>query len=419
MVRKESKFFWNMVGGICNALSSMILLIFVNRLVGSEQGGVFSLAFAIAQMLITFATLEVRNYQSTDLAEKYCFGHYLTFRILTCLIMIVISIGYILYYQYVDEKAYVIMVICIYKAIEAFSDVFEGLYQQRERIDLSGKAMAFRVIFSTAIFIFVLYITRDLLLACGMMTITSLIFCLAYNLHVAQKFAKVELTWDVHRFFHIFIECIPLALGAFMIMYIANAPKYAIDRYLDLNTQNIFSILFMPAFIINLFSLFVFRPMLTSITVAWTHYDKSSYFSILKRGFLWMLLVTAVCVGGAYLLGIPILSLLYKIDLTPYRYELVMIMLGGGLNAMMTIFRFSLTAMREQNISLLAFVLSFIGAIVFTPYLVQHYAIRGACYSYLLSMLVMNIVFFFIIVFKVRKWMLNANTERMNSHESF
>lgn len=132
-----------------------------------------------------------------------------------------------------------------------------------------------------------------------------------------------------------------------------------------------------------------------------------------------MLLVTAVCVGGAYLLGIPILSLLYKIDLTPYRYELVMIMLGGGLNAMMTIFRFSLTAMREQNISLLAFVLSFIGAIVFTPYLVQHYAIRGACYSYLLSMLVMNIVFFFIIVFKVRKWMLNANTERMNSHESF
>ena len=70
-VTEHKKFLWNMIGGISNASSSMLLLIIVNRTIGAEQGGIFSLAFAIAQMLITIATLEIRNYQATDLQEKF------------------------------------------------------------------------------------------------------------------------------------------------------------------------------------------------------------------------------------------------------------------------------------------------------------------------------------------------------------
>ena len=43
-------------------------------------------------------------------------------------------------------------------------------------------------------------------------------------------------------------------------------------------------------------------------------------------------LTIAACVG-AYLLGIPILSLVYGVDLRAYRMELVIIMICGGLNA--------------------------------------------------------------------------------------
>ena len=40
--------------------------------------------------------------------------------------------------------------------------------------------------------------------------------------------------------------------GAFLFNYLANAPKYAIDANLSEEYQTIFSILFMPIFVINI-----------------------------------------------------------------------------------------------------------------------------------------------------------------------
>ena len=41
----------------------------------------------------------------------------------------------------------------MYKLIEAFTNVFYGRFQQKDRIDLSGKTFFFRVVFSTIMFI--------------------------------------------------------------------------------------------------------------------------------------------------------------------------------------------------------------------------------------------------------------------------
>ena len=50
----------------------------------------------------------------------------------------------------------------------------------------------------------------------------------------------------------------------------SNAPKYAINTYCTDVIQNRYSILFMPAFAINLFSQFVLRPLLTPMAKMWS-----------------------------------------------------------------------------------------------------------------------------------------------------
>ena len=59
---KKKMFIWNMFGSLCNAFSSMLLLIVVNRATTPYNGGIFSLGFATAQMMTTLGTLEDDNY---------------------------------------------------------------------------------------------------------------------------------------------------------------------------------------------------------------------------------------------------------------------------------------------------------------------------------------------------------------------
>ena len=314
-----------------------------------------------------------------------------------------ISLLYVVFNKYAGEKGIVVFLLCGYKMIEGFSDVFEGLFQQHDRIDLSGKSMAYRVIISTIVFAVTLQVTRNLVEACVALVLSSFLICLLYNTNKCREFNKIHFHIDTRACFGIIKNCIPIALGAFMIMYIANAPKYAIDKYLNLQMQNTFSILFMPAFAINLFSLFVFRPMLTSVTMSWLNKDIKRFLKIMKRAGGWLFFVTIVFVLGAYFFGIPILSWIYNVDLNSYRNVLILIMIGGSLNALMTIFRFSLTAIREQNISLIAFVFSFVFSVICVPVIVRRYELIGATLSYIISMLLMNLVFVIIMINKVKR----------------
>ena len=61
-------------------------------------------------------------------------------------------------------------------------------------------------------------------------------------------------------------ECMPLFIGSYLTLYVGNAPKYAIDDFLELKYQTYYGILYMPSFVINLLSGFVFKPLLVDLS---------------------------------------------------------------------------------------------------------------------------------------------------------
>ena len=86
-ISNRSKFAWNMVGSMSNALASFVLLTMVTRLNGSNDGGLFSLAFSTAQMLTSIGCFETRAIQVTDVKRKLEFKDYFTFRFMTSMVM--------------------------------------------------------------------------------------------------------------------------------------------------------------------------------------------------------------------------------------------------------------------------------------------------------------------------------------------
>lgn len=399
----RKKFVWNLLGSLSNSLSSIILSVCVNRVLGGNYGGIFAFAYSNAQLMLTVGCFEVRPYQSTDVKEKYSFNVYFNLRVLTCMLMVVATSIYIIINDFTFEKNLVVFILMMFKMVEAFSDVYGGRFQQRDRLDLSGKIFFLRVTVSTLIFIVLILLSNNLIIASTGMFLSSFVLFWIYDIRFVFLEDKRPRRAERASVLKLIKEVLPLFIGAFIMMYIGNAPKYAINSIFSDEIQNIYNILFMPAFVINLFSIFIFRPLLIRMAVYWEEKKINDLRKIILFMYISISGITLVALVGTWFFGIPILSLLYGINLKKHRMELMIIMLTGGISALVSFSSNVVVVMRKQQLLLLGYIITFIYTIFFVKGLVKIYEIKGAILSYGIAMMLLVLVFNIIIYTGISK----------------
>lgn len=67
-------------------MASLLLVIGVTRIMGTEAGGIFSLAFSLGQLLDDAGQHGLRTYRCPDLEERYSMGEYVVNRIISCVL---------------------------------------------------------------------------------------------------------------------------------------------------------------------------------------------------------------------------------------------------------------------------------------------------------------------------------------------
>ncbi|MEZ3496225.1 MAG: lipopolysaccharide biosynthesis protein [Lachnospiraceae bacterium] len=390
--------FWNMMGSLVNAAVSVLLLMMVTRTLGDEKAGIFSLGFSVSLMMLTVGMFEVRPFQSTDIYKQFSFSAYFTFRILTCAGMLLVTAVYLLFNGYSGEKAWVIVLLCLLKCTEAFCDVFNGQAQQNDRLDVAGFSLSVRVFVYCAGFLVSLLVTKNLLISCGVMVVLTLLWLTLFDAGTGKYFEKCRIVWDKTALFGLFKSCFPLFLASFLMMYINNAPKFAVDAHLSAEYQTYYGIIFMPASVINLFSLFAFRPLLTKLTAFWNEHKCKAFLSTVAKLVLWILAVTAAALLGGWLLGIPLLSLLYGTDLSVFKSELMVVLAGGGFNALCVLLYYMITVQRKQKYVLIGYVGASVTAWILGDRMVSAYGMMGASLTYLLSVTLLCLLFVFIFI---------------------
>lgn len=395
---------WNTLGILCNASTSFILLIFVTHICGKTEAGIFAFGFAVAQLTLTIGKFGMRTYQATDINHNTKFASYLTSRIITCLLMLVISTIYILLSDFDFYKSIIIFFLCIIKMVDAMEDVYHGHFQQHLRIDLAGKLLTYRNLVTIISFVVIILISKSILITTILVGIISVVAFLALNIPLASKNFKVHYTFSKNDLSKLFISCLPLFIGTFLSMFINNMPKYSIDKHLTLDMQTYFSILFMPAFVINLISEFIFKPLLTSFSFMWNDNKLKDLIRLILTLLFMIVVITIITVGFGYYIGIDLLSLLYGVDLSQYSLSFIIILLGGGLNAAVFLFYNLLTTLRKQIYILWGYLVVTVIVLFICPYMVKKYDIMGASFSYLLSNVLLLIYFsIMLIVAIIRK----------------
>ena len=381
----NKNFIWNIIGTTFNSFNSLFFMIIVTRINGTNDAGIFTLAYSTACILYIIGVYAGRIFQVTE-KEEINDKEYIVNRISTTIIMMMITIGFVLIKQYDIYKASIFVIICLYRALEAFSDVLYGIFQKNEMLYKVGKSFFAKALLSLVTFLLVDLLTKDLILSSFMIVISNLLVILVYDIVNVRKLISKEEKVQYKNVLRIYKTGFFVFAISFLSLYIMNAPKYAIDDYLNEHIQAIYGIIVMPATVIGLFAQFIIHPYLNTIVNLYNDGKIEEINKLVMKIILAVVLIGIICMGGAYLLGIPVLELIYGIELKEYRWNLVCIILASTLNVIGTVYSSVLTTIRKTFSQFVIYCVVTVVAIIASYILTFKFEINGATIAYFIIM---------------------------------
>lgn len=393
---ERSGVIWNMIASMATAFQSVVLLVIMSHFTDMVTAGIYTFGNTQNNLFLSVGKWGMRYYQVSDVEKKYKFRDYRASRIITTIAMALVSTIYVLIIAnqngYSSYKTQCIIWLCLFKLADAFEDVYYGDYQKNERLDIASKCFALRLIITIAIFAILIIVTGNLLLATIVSTIITVIILFMFIILTKEYVCENE-AYDMKRVWRLILVTTPLMIGSFLTLYIGAAPRNAIDRQLDEVVQAIYGYVAMPVFVVQLLVLFIFNPMIYKISIMW---NEKKIGDFIKMSLLQVALtfgITIVCLAGAWLLGIPVLSVFYNTDLKPYKTDLMLMLVGSGFLGLAGLLANLLTIMRYQGAILVGYVIASIVAFFFSDYAVRVNGMRGAVYIYLIVLAILCTVF--------------------------
>ena len=403
----RSAYVWNSINAIMSACQCPVILMVITRTNGVYDAGVFSIAFAVASLMLYVGQYGIRRFQASDIEEKYSFNEYHGMRIVTCIIMALACVAYcfygLIFSSYSYEKFMIVLLVCMLKCIQGYADVIHGRMQQKGRLDVATKASATRYALEVITYIVMLILTHDLLAATVACIMVSLAVLMLTSVNAARDYCSFRPSFENSKMKQLMIEGFPLFVSLFLNMYISNAPKYAIDACLTEEIQAIYNLIFMPAFMVGLLANFIFNPILTSYAKVWIEKKYDKFNKLIIKQCIIVAGLTAAGLAVAFTIGIPLLSIIFGVDLSAYKYELCVVMAGGGMLAYSTFFSTIITIMRMQRSLLVCYAVVALAAKLLSTVLVTSYGIMGAAVMYAVLMTVLTLMLLIIMICKIRK----------------
>lgn len=401
----KSSYFWSAFSATLNSFQTTVLLLFITRSGNIEDSSIFVIAYAVANLLLTIGKFGVRNYQVTDQKKKYTDQEYIDFRKITVFFMMIVMIAYLIYgvicNNYNLYKFLCMLFICSFKVVEAYEDVYHGKLQQIGRLDIASKALSVRYTLFYTLFIICYLVTNNLLISSFFCFLLNLILFVYLNLNVLKSFF-IRTVSNRNHVKALLFELFPLALTSILIMYIANAPKYLIDGIVSDKVQTSFNIVFMPVFVIALFGTYVFNPMIKDLSDLYQKKEYKRFVNTIIKLIILILIITFAVVIVGNLIGLKILSLIYNVNLNDWTLIFIILLIAGGILAILNLMNIVYTILRKQKLLLMIFLVGSLSFFFLGNHVFNLYDLLGVSFLFcgILGLILFCLLFFMFYIIK-------------------
>lgn len=372
-------------GSLLFGFTSLFFLVIITRINGVEWAGIFSYAFAVACIMYCIAQYSGKTFQITETNKEITDSDYLYNRLITYIITIGIAFLFCILTKQEYNKFVLIILLSIYRATDAYIDSIHSIIQRNGYLYKVGKSLFFKTIILIGTFLIVDKLTNNLILSVTAIVVINLIFAYFIDYKIAKKMIqKSKFNKEHNRY--LFKTGFALFGYNFLSVYVMNVPKYVIEYFSTNETQAIFSIIIMPASFLSLVSIYLVQPFLGIITRKIEENNIKELKKIIVKLVLAIIVIGILALLACYILGIPVLELIYNLDLSNQKVNLLIIIFGSIFYSLVVLLSAVLVAMRKNGVQLGILLLTAIFSSVVCIICTSMYDIKGAAIAYTLVM---------------------------------
>ncbi len=367
-----------------------ILSIVATQLVGPEQAGMFSMAFTTATLMLFVGNYGVRTYQVSDIDEADSFSSYQAHRVITCIVMLLIAWIWCTAKGYDQEMTLITWGAFGFRAVDALADTYEARLQQMDKLYLSGVSQAVRAVLGMGVFTLLLLVTRSLVIASIGMAVSAVVSLVLLTIPLALLETPRSRSVDPMEVRELFVECFPAFAAQFLFGLIEATPKFAMEGVLSYDSQVFFNAIYFPAQMILMIVGFVYKPQLVRIANVWNDRTRRARFDLIVIAMVVVSVAVTILmlfVFGA--VGVWVNGIMYGVDFEPYRTAQYLMIVAGGLSAVIDFLYQIITVLRKQAAATLLYLIAFVIVALASVVLIRLIGFDGAVYSYLIVMAVL------------------------------
>lgn len=378
-IRKQA--FINTVGNIVYLFSLLALTAVTSHCLGYTAAGTLTLAMAVGNVIAVIQMSGVRSFQSSDILFQYSAREYVLSRIITILFGWGIGILACVILRYPVKITCSIILFILLKTSESFSDVLFGNDQRVGHLEYGGYSMLARGIVIITAFSITAIFARNLNTALFAAGVGGVILSLTVDLPVHNKTAVINKSSQCKGAFNIIKDCFPLMIVTLIPTVIAGFPRIILERYNGPEILGYYGNVSTPSLLLTSVMPTILVAFLPGFGKAAGTGDYRTIRTNWVKTLCFVIALTICSILGVYLLGKPVLSIIYTDKIIPYIQYLYSIFIAMAFCAFTMCNNTVLVALRKNWGLSFTSILALIICLICTTPLVREWGIPGAIAS--------------------------------------
>ncbi len=235
---------WNLLGSLAYASGQWLQLVILAHMGGPAAVGRYAFALALTGPVMVFASLCLRPMQASDAEGAYTFHEYLSLRGATTVagVLLVVTIGWA---TGAARGAWAVLLpVCAMRAADALSDIYYGLWQQREKMSVIAWGLTLN---STASVVLMSVASMagggvpGAAVGAALGSCAALVFIRIRTRQLRSAMAKElePIAW--RRVFHLSRQAAPLGFTVLLSSLQQSVPRFFVQYYGGASTLGVFA----------------------------------------------------------------------------------------------------------------------------------------------------------------------------------
>lgn len=393
----KGNFIWTFMGNLIYAMCQWGIFISITKFGTPEMVGQYALGLAITAPIVLFLNLNLRVVMVTDKKEMYSFNDYFTLRIVMVLLSLCIIFFVSLFLTSSLITLLVVLQVGLSKAFECISDIFHGIFQKVERMNLVSISKILKGALSLILVLILLYFTEDIIMALSGLVISWVIILIIYDYKNGKRILKnyldkeseiIKFNWSFYKIKRLSTLSLPLGIVAALDSLNVNVPRYFIQG----SEGEVMLGYFAAITYLMVVGSTIINALGQAVTPRLSLYYSKKDFGMFKNLFYKFVLVSL----GIGLLGIfvattvgeSVLTIIYSEDYAQFNNSLILVMIAAQIWYISSALGTALNATRNFKIQIPIYGLMVTFSTISSIYLIPSYHLNGAAIALCIGMMV-------------------------------